>query len=167
MAGITNMMLLDPISPVEEGAVYAMCMAGHSDQATLARWICGLQETNPILGRIPTVFRLESGTRELQAAEDVGRGPDQNQQPGTEQEHYVEEEVQHSRGMKQWVGCGDSSSSVIVKNICVGVLLCTSNTEKLWFKIEQLIRKPQISNHEFATTVSVQTWLEKYVWKIF
>ncbi|KAJ8405775.1 hypothetical protein AAFF_G00312120 [Aldrovandia affinis] len=55
------------VDEVEEGPVFAMCMAGQGDQATLAKWISGLQETNPILGRTATVFRLESGPRELQS----------------------------------------------------------------------------------------------------
>uniref|UniRef100_A0A2I3GW39 ECSIT signaling integrator n=1 Tax=Nomascus leucogenys TaxID=61853 RepID=A0A2I3GW39_NOMLE len=38
---------------VEEGPVFAMCMAGAHDQATLAKWIQGLQETNPTLAQIP------------------------------------------------------------------------------------------------------------------
>ncbi|XP_078540420.1 evolutionarily conserved signaling intermediate in Toll pathway, mitochondrial isoform X1 [Lissotriton helveticus] len=56
------------INEVDEGPVYAMCMAGSGDQATLARWISGLQETNPVLGHTSVIFRLESGTREMQAA---------------------------------------------------------------------------------------------------
>lgn len=56
---------------VEEGPVFAMCMAGAGDQATLAKWIVGLQETNPVLSRTPVVFRLTPGPRELQAGPDV------------------------------------------------------------------------------------------------
>ncbi|KAL7876148.1 hypothetical protein AOLI_G00111110 [Acnodon oligacanthus] len=89
------------VDDVEEGPIYAMCMAGQSDQATLARWICGLQETNPVLGQIPTVFHLESGTRELQTAADVHHTPEQNAESGTEQEHIIEEERLRSQGMKQ------------------------------------------------------------------
>ncbi|KAL8164590.1 UNVERIFIED_CONTAM: hypothetical protein K2H54_054024 [Gekko kuhli] len=54
------------IDEVEEGPVFAMCMAGAGDQATLAKWIVGLQETNPVLGQTPVVFRLTPGPRELQ-----------------------------------------------------------------------------------------------------
>ncbi len=79
---------------VEEGAVYAMCMAGQGDQATLSQWISGLQETCPILGQIPTVFRLESGPRELQA-------PEQE----VETEQTIEEEPLHSQRVKQWGTC--------------------------------------------------------------
>lgn len=89
------------VEDVEDGPVYAMCMAGQSDQATLARWICGLQETNPILGRIPTVFRLESGPRELQNAADVQHDSEQNSRSGSEQENIIEQEPLHSQGMKQ------------------------------------------------------------------
>ncbi|XP_029440982.1 evolutionarily conserved signaling intermediate in Toll pathway, mitochondrial isoform X2 [Rhinatrema bivittatum] len=74
------------VDEVEEGPVFAMCMAGAGDQATLAKWICGLQETNPALGRIPVVFRLDPGPHELQA--------------GTEAEETPEEEAVHSREMK-------------------------------------------------------------------
>lgn len=42
-----------------------MCMAGAHDQATLAKWIQGLQETNPTLAQIPVVFRLTRTTGEL------------------------------------------------------------------------------------------------------
>lgn len=79
---------------MEEGAVYAMCMTGQHDQTTLAKWISGLQENNPMLGQIPTVFRLDSGIRELQRAEDVRHDTGQNH-------HITEEEVQHSQRMKQ------------------------------------------------------------------
>lgn len=53
------------INEVEEGPVFAMCMAGAHDQATLAKWIQGLQETNPALAQIPVVFRLAASTGEL------------------------------------------------------------------------------------------------------
>ncbi|KPP63366.1 evolutionarily conserved signaling intermediate in Toll pathway, mitochondrial-like [Scleropages formosus] len=77
------------VDEVEEGPVFAMCMAGQADQATLAKWISGLQETNPILGRTPILFRLESGPRELQQATE------------SEPEPSAEEEPLHSQGMKQ------------------------------------------------------------------
>ncbi|XP_028851507.1 evolutionarily conserved signaling intermediate in Toll pathway, mitochondrial [Denticeps clupeoides] len=90
------------VDDVEEGVVYAMCMTGQGDQATLGRWISGLQETNPILGQIPTLFRLESGPRELQGASETPRGPDIEAEPRTmEHEPFPEEEHQHSQGMKQ------------------------------------------------------------------
>lgn len=89
---------------VVEGAVYAMCMTGQDDQGTLAQWISGLQETNPVLGKIPTVFRLDAGFREVQRVEDVRHDSGQNQHSGAEEEHIVEEEVSHSQGMKQWLG---------------------------------------------------------------
>lgn len=52
------------IDEVAEGPVFAMCIAGARDQATLARWVQGLQETNPTLAGIPVLFRLASSTRE-------------------------------------------------------------------------------------------------------
>ncbi|XP_030052832.1 evolutionarily conserved signaling intermediate in Toll pathway, mitochondrial [Microcaecilia unicolor] len=59
------------VDEVEEGLIFAMCMVGSGDQATLAKWISGLQETNPILGHIPVVFRLESSPHEIQAVPEV------------------------------------------------------------------------------------------------
>ncbi|XP_051827555.1 evolutionarily conserved signaling intermediate in Toll pathway, mitochondrial isoform X1 [Antechinus flavipes] len=56
------------VDEVEEGPVFAMCMAGAHDQATLAKWIQGLQITNPALARIPVVFRLGAVGAELQLA---------------------------------------------------------------------------------------------------
>ncbi|NXD89111.1 ECSIT protein, partial [Halcyon senegalensis] len=40
------------------GPVFALCVAGAGDRRTLGRWIAGLQEANPVLGRTPVVFRL-------------------------------------------------------------------------------------------------------------
>lgn len=76
-----------------------MCMTGQGDQATLAQWINGLQEDNPVLGQVPTVFRLDSGFRELQKVEDVRY--DSEQHPGAEEEHIIQDEVLHSQGMKR------------------------------------------------------------------
>ncbi|XP_054859137.1 evolutionarily conserved signaling intermediate in Toll pathway, mitochondrial [Eublepharis macularius] len=59
------------IDEVEEGPVFAMCMAGAGDQATLAKWIVGLQETNPVLSQMPVVFRLTPGPRELKSGTDL------------------------------------------------------------------------------------------------
>nr|XP_033781019.1 evolutionarily conserved signaling intermediate in Toll pathway, mitochondrial [Geotrypetes seraphini] len=75
------------VNEVEEGPVFAMCMVGSEDQATLAQWIRGLQETNPILGHIPVVFRLESGPLKIQAE--------------TEMEETYEEEALQSQKLKQ------------------------------------------------------------------
>ncbi|NXD46734.1 ECSIT protein, partial [Copsychus sechellarum] len=49
------------VDEVEEGPVFALCMAGAGDRRTLGRWISGLQEQNPVLGRTPVVFRLTEG----------------------------------------------------------------------------------------------------------
>ncbi|NWR68040.1 ECSIT protein, partial [Bucorvus abyssinicus] len=49
------------VDEVEEGPVFALCMAGSGDRRTLGQWIAGLQETNPVLGRTPVVFRLVEG----------------------------------------------------------------------------------------------------------
>nr|XP_044999820.1 evolutionarily conserved signaling intermediate in Toll pathway, mitochondrial isoform X2 [Jaculus jaculus] len=53
------------IDEVNEGPVFAMCMASAHDQTTLAKWIQGLQETNPALAQIPVIFRLAKSTGEL------------------------------------------------------------------------------------------------------
>ncbi|XP_052655080.1 evolutionarily conserved signaling intermediate in Toll pathway, mitochondrial [Harpia harpyja] len=49
------------VEEVEEGPVFALCMAGAGDRHTLGKWIAGLQETNSVLGRTPVVFRLGDG----------------------------------------------------------------------------------------------------------
>ncbi|XP_075594255.1 evolutionarily conserved signaling intermediate in Toll pathway, mitochondrial isoform X1 [Balearica regulorum gibbericeps] len=49
------------VDEVEEGPVFALCMAGAGDRRTLGKWIAGLQEANPVLGRTPVVFRLQDG----------------------------------------------------------------------------------------------------------
>ncbi|KAG9338187.1 hypothetical protein JZ751_026937 [Albula glossodonta] len=84
---------------VEEGPVFAMCMAEKGDQATLAKWISGLQETNPILGRIATVFRVESGPCEIQSAAAPESAPAQESEP--EPEPAEEEKPLRSQSMKQ------------------------------------------------------------------
>ncbi|XP_007423097.1 evolutionarily conserved signaling intermediate in Toll pathway, mitochondrial [Python bivittatus] len=56
---------------VEEGPVFAMCMAGAENKATLAKWIVSLQETNPILHDIVVIFRLTHSTQELQSNEEI------------------------------------------------------------------------------------------------
>ncbi|XP_049981445.1 evolutionarily conserved signaling intermediate in Toll pathway, mitochondrial [Alexandromys fortis] len=53
------------VDKVTEGPVFAMCMAGAHDQATLVKWIQGLQETNPTLAQVPVIFRLARSTGEL------------------------------------------------------------------------------------------------------
>nr|XP_005281403.1 evolutionarily conserved signaling intermediate in Toll pathway, mitochondrial [Chrysemys picta bellii] len=60
-----------------EGPIFAMCMAGAGDQATLAKWILGLQQTNPILSQTPVVFHLTPGPRELQAGSDSASGEEE------------------------------------------------------------------------------------------
>lgn len=54
-----------------------MCMAGAGDRATLAKWILGLQQTNPILSQTPVVFRLTPGPRELQVDSDSESGEEE------------------------------------------------------------------------------------------
>lgn len=94
------------LHPVDEGPVFAMCMTGQGDQATLNQWISGLQQNNPILGQVPTLFRLDAGPKELQGAADKESGhqhsPDPERQPEEEEpEVVVEEEPRRSQRMKQ------------------------------------------------------------------
>ncbi|XP_053907821.1 evolutionarily conserved signaling intermediate in Toll pathway, mitochondrial [Cuculus canorus] len=49
------------VDEVEEGPVFALCMAGAGDRRTLGKWIAGLQVTNPVLGCTPVLFRLADG----------------------------------------------------------------------------------------------------------
>nr|XP_006124812.2 evolutionarily conserved signaling intermediate in Toll pathway, mitochondrial [Pelodiscus sinensis] len=65
------------VDEAEEGPIFAMCMAGAGDQATLAKWILGLQQNNPILSQTPVVFHLAPGPRELLAASDSEPGEEE------------------------------------------------------------------------------------------
>ncbi|XP_056298694.1 evolutionarily conserved signaling intermediate in Toll pathway, mitochondrial [Pseudoliparis swirei] len=87
------------VEDLDEGPVFAMCMIGREDQAVLNQWISGLQENNPILGRVPTLFRLDAGPRELQGAAQSAhhQGPEpetqtEERRPRGEPEVTVEEE---------------------------------------------------------------------------
>ena len=94
---------------MDEGPVYAMCMTGRGDQTTLNQWISGLQQNNPILGQVPTLFRLDTGPKELQEAPDresCHHSPDRDAKSGERQtkeepEVIVEDEPQRSQGIKQ------------------------------------------------------------------
>ncbi|XP_077597677.1 evolutionarily conserved signaling intermediate in Toll pathway, mitochondrial [Stigmatopora nigra] len=68
------------VEDLDEGPVFAMCMTNQGDQVTLNRWISGLQENNPILGQIPTLFRLESGSGELRAETPKEAGPPEEEE---------------------------------------------------------------------------------------
>ncbi|KAM3926380.1 evolutionarily conserved signaling intermediate in Toll pathway, mitochondrial isoform 1-T2 [Leptodactylus fuscus] len=88
------------VDDVEEGPVYAMCMAGSGDERTLGRWIHCLQESNPILGQLPVLFRLTSGPQELTLpTQDETESPKEGEarQSSTEEE----EETRQSRRMEQ------------------------------------------------------------------
>ncbi|XP_034020275.1 evolutionarily conserved signaling intermediate in Toll pathway, mitochondrial [Thalassophryne amazonica] len=99
------------VEDLDEGPVYAMCMTGRGDEATLNQWISGLQQANPILGHIPTLFRLNSGPRVLEdtasTESDPRHQPDPETQsrpmPQAEEEPEVLEEVElrRSQGMKK------------------------------------------------------------------
>ncbi|CAJ1086502.1 evolutionarily conserved signaling intermediate in Toll pathway%2C mitochondrial [Xyrichtys novacula] len=99
------------VEDLDEGPVFAMCMTGQGDQSTLNQWISGLQQTNPILGQVPTFFRLEPGLKELQGARDSDSKNHQRQDHDTQREEgedekerevTAEEEPRSRRqGMKQ------------------------------------------------------------------
>ncbi|XP_037615544.1 evolutionarily conserved signaling intermediate in Toll pathway, mitochondrial [Sebastes umbrosus] len=81
------------VEDLDEGPVFGMCMTSQGEQAVLNQWISGLQQNNPILGQVPTLFRLEAGPRELQGAADTEsdhhhQGPD----PETQREERPHEE---------------------------------------------------------------------------
>ncbi|CAF92631.1 unnamed protein product [Tetraodon nigroviridis] len=62
------------VDTCDEGPVFAMCMTGRGDEATLNHWISGLQQKNAILGQVPTLFLLKSGTGTLQNPSDRDSG---------------------------------------------------------------------------------------------
>ncbi|CAN2391780.1 regulation of oxidoreductase activity [Pristimantis euphronides] len=78
------------VDEVEEGPVYAMCMAGSGDERTLGKWLTGLQETNPILGQLPVLFRLTSGPQEISP-------PAQEEAKSSKEEAMEEEEEMRPR----------------------------------------------------------------------
>lgn len=107
-----------PLCPVDEGPVFAMCMTSQGDQTVLNQWISGLQQTNPVLGQVPTLFRLDAGPKELQAPpsteSDYQQHHHHHHHPPAEPEsqrresHHeeegevvLEEEQRRSQGMKQ------------------------------------------------------------------
>ncbi|KFO28781.1 evolutionarily conserved signaling intermediate in Toll pathway, mitochondrial [Fukomys damarensis] len=81
------------IDEVEEGPVFAMCVAGAHDQETLAKWIQGLQETNPALASIPVVFQLAGSTGELLTASGP-EDPRQSQREGREEDDHLQRQQQ-------------------------------------------------------------------------
>ncbi|XP_026155147.1 evolutionarily conserved signaling intermediate in Toll pathway, mitochondrial [Mastacembelus armatus] len=96
------------VEDLDEGPVFAMCMTSQGDQATLNHWISGLQQSNPILGQVPTLFRLDTPVRELQASDDMEPGcacRNENQreesQPEEQPENRMEEELTRGQSMKQ------------------------------------------------------------------
>ncbi|XP_045445224.1 evolutionarily conserved signaling intermediate in Toll pathway, mitochondrial isoform X2 [Pipistrellus kuhlii] len=82
------------IDEVEEGPVFAICMAGAHDQATLAKWIQGLQETNPALAQIPVIFRLTASTGELLAS---SSGLEEPCPPPAQEEEEEEDKTQRQQ----------------------------------------------------------------------
>ncbi|CAD1478835.1 unnamed protein product, partial [Heterotrigona itama] len=54
----------------DDGVYYAMCASGTSSKDSLLSWIRCLQKTNPILKKIPVVFKLRSLTNEQLCIDD-------------------------------------------------------------------------------------------------
>lgn len=82
-----------------------MCMTSQGDQTTLGQWISDLQLNNPILGRVPTLFRLDPGPQHLQRGdeEESDHGHQLHEesdkddpQPGEDTETVLEEEPRRS-----------------------------------------------------------------------
>ncbi|KAI3376685.1 hypothetical protein L3Q82_017107, partial [Scortum barcoo] len=97
------------VEDLDEGPVFAMCMTSQGDQATLNQWISGLQQNNPVLGQVPTLFRLEAGPKELQGTAETESGHHYGSDSATQREErqpeenpdiITEEEPRRSQGMK-------------------------------------------------------------------
>lgn len=57
----------------DDGVYYAICVSGTSSKDSLLSWIRCLQKTNPILEKIPIVFKLRSLTNEQLCIENDAR----------------------------------------------------------------------------------------------
>lgn len=76
-----------------------MCMAGAHDQATLAKWIQGLQETNPALAQVPVVFRLARSTGELMTTSRLEeQSPPHGPPKGQEEDEAPQAQQQQGQG---------------------------------------------------------------------
>ena len=63
----------------DDGVYYAMCASGTSSKDSLLSWIRCLQKTNPILEKIPIVFKLRSLTnKQLSIENDTKKQISQN-----------------------------------------------------------------------------------------
>ncbi|XP_072005709.1 evolutionarily conserved signaling intermediate in Toll pathway, mitochondrial [Engystomops pustulosus] len=90
------------VDEVEEGQVYAMCMAGSGDERTLGKWINCLQESNPILGQLPVLFRLTSSPREVSLPVQEEDGESHKKEEARESSaEEDEEETRQNRRMEQ------------------------------------------------------------------
>ncbi|XP_057565821.1 evolutionarily conserved signaling intermediate in Toll pathway, mitochondrial isoform X2 [Hippopotamus amphibius kiboko] len=85
------------IEEAEEGPIFAICVAGAHDQATLAKWIQSLQETNPALAQIPVVFRLSGSSGELLASSSGMEEPPPPPPEGQEEEEDNQQQQQQGQ----------------------------------------------------------------------
>ncbi|XP_034413711.1 evolutionarily conserved signaling intermediate in Toll pathway, mitochondrial [Cyclopterus lumpus] len=90
------------VEDLDEGPVFAMCMTGRGEQAVLNQWISGLQEKNPILGRVPTLFRLDAGPRELQGVAETESAHHHGPEPETQTEERPPQEEHKKNLREQW-----------------------------------------------------------------
>ncbi|XP_078480529.1 evolutionarily conserved signaling intermediate in Toll pathway, mitochondrial, partial [Lampetra planeri] len=67
------------VDDLDEGPVFAMCMTDQADQRTLNQWISGLQQNNPVLGHVPTLFRLDVEHKQMSTETPPPGGPEEDQ----------------------------------------------------------------------------------------
>lgn len=56
----------------EDGVIFSLCATGTSSKDSLLSWVRHLErDGNPNLGKVPVVFKLRSGTKEVAKVENV------------------------------------------------------------------------------------------------
>ncbi|KAM4038915.1 evolutionarily conserved signaling intermediate in Toll pathway, mitochondrial isoform 1-T3 [Anomaloglossus baeobatrachus] len=89
------------VDEVDEGPVYAMCMAGCGDERMLGKWIQCLQETNPVLAQLPVLFRLtSSGPQEVSVP--LQEGATSHEEEVARPSTAEEEETRPQQRMEQY-----------------------------------------------------------------
>jgi signaling intermediate in Toll pathway protein len=69
-------------------------MAGAHDQPTLAKWIQGLQETNPALAQIPVIFRLAGSSGVLLTSSGLEETPLPTSEGQEEEDNHLQKQQQ-------------------------------------------------------------------------
>lgn len=69
---IANKLKIVPsVHEQEDGVIFSLCATGTSSKDSLLSWIRHLEKDgNPNLGKVPVVFKLQSGTKEVAKVED-------------------------------------------------------------------------------------------------